>query len=132
MPRSFGRVVFFGALLVLAGCGGPQTAEVSGKVDYDGKPLPEGEIYFVGEGKAPEILPIKDGNYSGKVTTGKKKVEIYAYKEGKPLPKNTPGAAEAGTPKVNYIPPQYNTSSKTYEEVKAGGPNTFTYSVSKL
>jgi hypothetical protein len=94
--------------------------------------LPEGDINFVteGSGKLPEILPIRDGTFSGRVTPGKKKIQINAYKEGKPLPPDTPGA-EAGTPQVNYIPSKYNANSQTFEEINSTGTNEFIFDLFK-
>lgn len=125
MLRGLQLGVLVTGLMVVMGCGGPQTASVSGKVNLDGKPLQEGEIYFIGEGKAPEILEIRSGGFSGNVTLGKKKVEINSFKEGPPVPKGQPGEGEKS--KENIIPPQYNAQSKFSEEIKAGGPNEFKY-----
>lgn len=59
--------IFVVALAFLAGCSskrGLETAPVSGKVTYKGKPLPNGTVMFVpGEGPAATGEIDKDGNY---------------------------------------------------------------------
>jgi len=92
---------------------------VSGTVDLDGKPLPEGTITLLGEGgTAPVKFDIKEGKFEGMATPGKKRVEVRAFKTGKPT-KMGPEVIEA-TPE-NYIPAAYNTESKMAAEVGAGG-----------
>ena len=106
-------------LLLAVGCGQKSApmATVSGKVNLDGKPLPEGEITFLGPGGAPIILPIKDGAYSGKVAAGKNRVEIRAYKAGPPM-----STAPNGPPtKVNYLPERYSGQSKLEADVAPSG-----------
>ena len=131
MVRGFFLVFCLAVLLVVTGCGGPATGQVSGKVTWEGKALPEGEISFSapGEGKPPEILTITNGEFSGKVTTGKKTIQINAYKEGK-APAAAPGgyAPEGGgSNKINYIPEKYNANTTLSEEVTAAGPNNFKF-----
>jgi hypothetical protein len=125
------RLLLVAVVLAVAGCGGgPPTVEVKGMVTYDGKPLKEGEIHFLDmeKGDPAKLLDIKVGSFSGQVTPGKKKVQIFAYKEAK-----AEGAAgykpppEEGTTKENYIPAQYNTESKLEDVVKAEGGNNFKY-----
>jgi len=126
------------ALLVLAGCGGgSRLADVKGEIKFDGKLVPDGEICFFAEGSGnpPEVLPIKDGHYSGKVSVGKKRIEIYAYKEGAMTPPPKGGYApkdDSGPGKVNYIPARYNVNSTTTEEITADGPNVFNYGLSVM
>ncbi len=59
-------------LLLLAGCGGPHDAHVSGTVTIDGKPLDCGLITFhpVAEGAAPYGSIFPDGTY--RLKTGAK------------------------------------------------------------
>jgi hypothetical protein len=103
-----------------------KTSQVSGKVELDGKPLPDGSIMFVGDpGTVPDSLPIKDGDFSGKVKVGKKKVAIQAYKTEPPPPGATGDVKEV---KVNYLPDRYSVANSTITaEVTDGGvnPNKF-------
>lgn len=94
--------------------------EVSGKVTLDEQPLAEGELYFITPGMPPEILPIRDGNFAGKVNAGPRRVEVYAYREGKLLPTATMQSAPS---RENFIPERYNSASTLKEEVKRPGPN---------
>jgi hypothetical protein len=98
--------------------------DVSGTVTLDDKPLPEGEVYFISLGKAPQILPIKDGAFAGKAMAGERRVEIRAYRQGTLPPTATVGAEP---PRENYIPAKYNIESELKEEVKKPGPNTFEF-----
>lgn len=131
MSRRLLSLVGCLCVLSLTSCAGSSpTAEVSGQVKYDGKLLPDGEILFYGQdGKAPEQLVIKDGSFSGRVTVGKKRVEINAYRPGTRSETDEPGAEP---PKENYIPAQYSSESTLAEEIRADRPNTFTYDLKKI
>jgi hypothetical protein len=129
MARSLFLCSVLALVLLASGCGGVQTAEVHGTVTYDGKPLPKGTIAFVTEGKAPEVLDISNGAFSGPITVGKKKIVINAYKQGPPVPEDTPGAGEVQL--ENYIPAAYNANSKITKEVTAAGPNDFKFEIPK-
>jgi hypothetical protein len=136
MVRGLVALVLLSGLIVAVGCGGSTTptAAVSGDVLFNSKPVPDGEIHFVGEGqgKAPEILPIKNGKFSGNVTIGKKKVEIYAYKEGKaPVGEGGYKPEGGGPSKENYIPAEFNVTSNRTEEIKADQENKFTIEITK-
>lgn len=98
--------------------------EVSGKATLDEQPLAEGEIYFITPGMPPEILPIKDGSFAGKATAGQRRVEIYAYREGKLPPTAT---MQSSPSRENFIPERYNSASVLKEEVKKTGPNQFQF-----
>ena len=69
-------------VLALAGCGEsePPRYEVHGKVTWENKPLPDGDISFIPEN--PELRTeagkIKDGVYRFKANPGKNKVAISA------------------------------------------------------
>ena len=67
-------LMLLGISLGLVGCSpkAAPTADVSGKVTLDEKPLPDGEIYFITMGMPPEILPIKDGAFAGKAKPGQR------------------------------------------------------------
>ena len=104
---------------VLAGCGPgfPETADVSGRVTYAGKPVPEGRVLFWPEEGRPAMGKIEpDGTY--KLTTfaegdgatpGVHKVTIKATKVH--FPGGGAAAAEAqgassGQPVVQWLVPQ--------------------------
>jgi hypothetical protein len=115
------------ALCALAGCSGSKNkpVPVSGTVELDGKPMAEGQITFAGEaGSPPQTLEVKGGKFEGEVTPGKKRVEIHAFRQGKPT-KMGEEVIEGGP--ENYIPPAYNTESKITAEVGENGitPNKF-------
>jgi hypothetical protein len=51
-------------LLALTGCGGPRTAEVSGKVMYKGELVPTGKIAFIAEDGRMDWSSISNGEYT--------------------------------------------------------------------
>lgn len=66
-------------LLTCAGCGGAGGYDISGKVTFDGKPIPQGKIYFAPDGTkdnkgATGYADIKDGSYNTANPGGKKHV----------------------------------------------------------
>lgn len=68
-PRRFAIGLLAAAGLLIAGCGGSKLYEVSGRVTYDGRPLPAGVIYFdpdvTRQNDGPQgYALIKDGAYS--------------------------------------------------------------------
>jgi hypothetical protein len=114
-----------------AGCGGPKqlpTAEVAGTVNLDGKPLPDGEILFadVAQG-ANNILPIKDGKFSGRATVGQLRVEIRAYRDVAGNTEMYGSGAESS--KENYLPAQYNTESTLNATVPKEGAKALEFAV---
>jgi len=133
MPRIVARAFVFGclvgALFSLEGCSkAPQAVAVSGTIDLDGKPLPEGSITLEGEtGTAPDILSVKDGKFEGKATPGKKVVRITADKKGTPT-KMGDKVIEATM--ENYLPPRFNSQSKIQAEVTPSGINPSNFKVS--
>ena len=115
------------ALGCALGCGSssdkPKLTAVKGLITLDGKPMPEGEIYFVLSGQAPTTLTVKDGAYSGMANVGSNAVEIRSYKVGPVLIANQPAT------KVNVIPARYSDSSKLKAEVADGGTNDFKFEI---
>lgn len=67
MLRSFSLVAAFAAatLAVLTGCSADEkTYEVSGTIQYQGKPVPKGLIFFDPEGGGPQgFANIENGKY---------------------------------------------------------------------
>lgn len=117
--RNSQRLVALGVcavfMLIGSGCGpsGPQNYPVTGTVDFDGKPLPSGDIIFypVEPGVTPEAGKIVDGKYTLKARAGDMKVDIQATRDtGKTKP--NPPPAEGSTPIMEmYIPETYNTKT---------------------
>jgi hypothetical protein len=98
-------------LVLLAGCGGVRTADVSGKVTVDGKPVEDGAITF---------FPI-----DGKGTTGGAIIERGEYAVQLPIPPNAEGAethrmkVSISAPKVVGMKKLYNTEHAIERPVTA-------------
>lgn len=127
MTRFLSCVSLVLTLLILGCGGGPpkdKPVPVSGTVKLDGKPLPEGEITFSGDGKAPETLAIANGSFSGQVRPGKRTVMFAVYKETriKPMPD---APEEVG--KVNTLPEKLREERPLDEEIKADGSTKLTF-----
>jgi hypothetical protein len=79
-------VCLVAALAMASGCGGKNTATVSGNVTYDGKPIDKGSVSFIpkdgaGPVSAGEII---DGAYrAANVTPGTKIVKIIGVRKVK-------------------------------------------------
>lgn len=118
----------FLAIMFVIGCApeGPKTGTVKGKVTLDGKSLDTGKIVF-DEGPSVPVaeLDIKNGEYSGTVTAGKKTVRINSFKKGV-APKDMSGPAYENVVGENLIPSKFNTASTETREVKQGS-NEFTF-----
>jgi hypothetical protein len=89
MIRSFAAVALIAALLV--GCGkAPVGNGVSGKVTFNGSPIPAGTIYFepdAGATGSQGVAKIVDGAYDTRstgmgVTAGKTRVRIEGFEKG--------------------------------------------------
>jgi len=125
MRRWFLLGCLCGALGCLLGCStAAKPIPVSGTVNLDGQPLAEGQVTLLGEKTAPETFTVKAGSFQGEAKPGKKRVEIRAFKLGKPTKM---GDTEIEATPENYIPAKYNTESTLTAEVAAGGlnPNKF-------
>jgi hypothetical protein len=99
--------------LSLIGCGGPKFGKVSGKVTYQGKPLPGGKVMFWPQaaGVNPVSVPLQpDGSYTAEaVPAGEVSVTVEtASVSGKPqgfagqMAMGQPG----GTPQHGGPPPE--------------------------
>ena len=98
---------------------------VKGAVTLKDKPLADGEIYFIVSGYAPNIIPVRNGEYTGTAKVGTNRVEIRSWKDGPPLstdPTNKPT-------KVNTIPQEFNDASKLTAEVASKAENTFKFKI---
>lgn len=122
------------ALLVSLGCNsepkGPPKTKISGTVNLDGKPLPEGEIAFVKVDQGVnDVLPVKDGKFAGEASIGERKVEVRAYREAKVEGAGGYTPPDATATKENYIPPAYNTNSKLTAKIEEGKETPLAFDV---
>lgn len=104
------------ALPLLTGCG-DGLAQVSGMVQVDGKPLPEGEIIFeeVDRTKQPAVAKISDGAYTIRVAPGNKRILITASRPTK-IPDPVMGAAA----RESMIADEFNVDTKLTHQVEPG------------
>jgi len=139
--RCFGVVLLFVAcsfVIQLTGCGGDPLGRqpIAGSVSLDGAPLEKGTVNFhpVESAKTSSGGPVAGGKYSLErqkgLAAGKYRVTINAPKPG------TGGQAVEGAmpgetiaPPVELIPPDWNTNSAQFVEVKFSGPNEFNFEV---
>lgn len=108
------------AMLVCSGCGpsGPTKHLVSGKVTFDGQPVPDGDIVFIvhNAASAPVAGKIQAGTFRLEALAGKARVEIRASCE-------TGKKTSLGPIRRDYIPPCYNSQSTLTAAVEADSPN---------
>lgn len=119
-------------VVLLVGCG-PRPlvpVPVKGTVTLDGKPLKEGQVSFITPGQVPEIVPVVDGNFSGVVKPGEKRIEIAAYRPVR-IPPDVPASLrplmEGG--KENYLPARYHRDSTLTETVRDQGDSEFQFTL---
>jgi hypothetical protein len=120
------------SLLILAGCGPrePVPVPVRGTVTLDGAPLAEGKISFITPGQVPETIDITNGTFDGMAKWGQRRVEIAAYRPYRippDVPKSMHPLMKDG--KENYLPTKYHRDSELTADVKAEGPNEFTFAL---
>lgn len=129
VARSTAFLCVFLGFSFLIGCGKTETKafQVSGTVSLDGKPLPEGFMYFktIATGEF-ERIDIKDGAFKGNAQPGLRRVEIISNQPKKVV-------IDGKTVEVpnNIIHPSFNLDSKLTAKVTAEGPNEFTFQVKK-
>ena len=121
------RAALLAALLFVAGCGGPQQAEVSGHITLDGVPLPGGQVRFVPkpETPGPEFsAQIVNGDYrvAKGVLPGEYVVQIRFWKETGRVTKDLHGNMTAEM--VNGIPARYRDSTNELIADLQPGANT--------
>ena len=121
-------------LVVVAGCGGPERAAVSGRVSLNDMPLTNGTITFQPLTKPAREHPaawttIVDGNFELPQEKGpgldKCRVEIRSPKEtNRIVPSAVPGAdGGPGEPvklMIEAVPARFNTDSKLVVEIQPG------------
>jgi hypothetical protein len=105
--------------LPLSGCGSAddiQKVVVSGQVQFQGKPLPAGQIMFypIEETRGPvSVAAIFDGRYlaesKGGVPVGKHRIKIEGYRKPTSAP---PGMDLEELGREQYLPPKYNSDSE--------------------
>ena len=86
------------ATVALTGCGGAGLGEVSGKVTFQGKPLPSGRIVFFCEGGGKPVISaqIADGKYTIlNAAAGTAKVTVATFQISQVA---VPGAIQSPTP----------------------------------
>ena len=154
MNRPLGLILFL-ILATAFGCSKgdqPTYANVKGTVLFNGKPIPKGKIIFEIVGRPPQTMDIVDGEFNGQAMAGENKVSVSAKKKSANAPqlskeaqiqisgymkyklKNEPGgsggtAADYDPSAVEYIPPEWGTSSTQKRVVEAGVNNQFEFSI---
>jgi hypothetical protein len=131
---SLPRIVWVAVLSMLAiGCGstGPERVVVSGVVTFDGQPIENGRIrFFPKEGTDAPMsgAVIRDGRYTvdhqGGVPVGDHTVEIEGHRVDPryaALEDEMSGETEGDLPKQQFIPEQYNKSTKLEITIAPGG-----------
>ena len=122
-------VLFLAAFSLIAGCSGesgPELYYVSGTVSYTGKPLADGYVTFVGDdasdttqGALVHVGEIVNGKFEGRVSAGKKRVEIYgSYDTGRMVPDEM---GDKEIPERGGIPAQYNSETTLEVTIPQGG-----------
>ena len=123
LSRRLVVLVSLVSLASLVGCGGNNTVRVSGKVTFQGKPVPSGKIYFMADGSkgntgATGFATIVNGEYdtaaeggSG-VTPGPVNVAIDGFDPtaAPDKPKKAGKNEDAEQPTVKLLFAQYATS----------------------
>jgi hypothetical protein len=134
---SLSRVLCLGiGIAGILGCadGKPKRYAVSGQVKFQGKPLDQGGITFLGEdlGHGTGWSAIKDGRYSipakEGLLPGRYKVAVNSAdpKNRTPDPDSPPGYLPV--PK-DRIQSKYNSQTTLSADVTAEGTNTFNFEV---
>jgi hypothetical protein len=126
-PRRIAHsVLAFSMLALVVGCGG-STGSVSGKVTYQGKPLPGGYVNFMSQGEqsVTKTSGIKaDGSYSvSGLPVGAAKISVQGLSARRlaDLP-GQGGKDEKVQQQEVFVPPQYGNSetSGLKYDVKSG------------
>ena len=135
------KIVFPSAGLALAllaagpiGCSAEKPdhplAYASGNVTLDGEPLPEGRLIFTTVKLGlNDVVPIRDGQFSGRVALGDRQVMISVIKLMDPPPSTMPGVEDSGQVPTETLPPRYNTETTLSATITADGPNEFVFNL---
>ena len=125
-----GKILIAVLVVAAAGCSKgraePERYPVTGTVTLDGKPMPDGRIYFVNvQAGLNDAVDIKDGKFEGQVPAGEKTVQISRLRTLPPKP-NDPMKSEI---QEETIAAKYNTKSALKATVTEAGPNEFKFEV---
>jgi hypothetical protein len=145
------RFTALAAIIAVVGCGtktgAPAYANVSGTVNYNGRPLDKGQITFQTDGRPPSAMDIVDGKFNGQAMIGSNKVAVSAFrKAAKPrelpptaqkqvkaymaLNKSGGGGKGQFDPGMeDYIPEEWGRASKQIRVVEAGAQNQFQFDI---
>ena len=137
MKKTSAWCTLLGCFLLAQGCG-PAKGKVSGKVTFEGKPVPSGQVMFMGQDGVPRQAEIQpDGTYevanlpfgeaivtvSRLLGTDEYHANLKAAREqGKPLP----------SPPTTVLPPRYDDPHTTPLRFRVEGPTgTFDIALTK-
>jgi len=105
-------------------------AYISGKVMLDGEPLPEGRVIFTTVKLGlNDVVPIRDGQFSGRVALGERQVRISVIKMMDPPPSTMPGVVETEKVPTETLPARYNFETILSAIITADGPNEFVFNL---
>lgn len=126
MRRICCATAFFIWLLAGCGSGEPNTYRVIGTASWENAPIPEGDIIFspVDGASAPQAGKIAAGRYEVRATPGKKRVEIYATREGRQA-----DPVMNAKPREQYIPAKFNAQSTLSADIQAADSNEFDFNL---
>ena len=132
---AFIRQVVTGVFLLVAfavlGCGEapPKMSAVAGKVNLDGAPMEQGEIFLSGQGTViTQTLAITKGEFKGEIVPGTYTVQIFSYVEVPPTPDAT-GYVPPDPIRNNVIPAQWNTGSTLSAVIPDGGKTDLSFDI---
>ena len=150
MNRSIGFLTL--VLVLVVGCTSgdkpPAYANVSGTVNYNGKPIEKGKITFATDGRPPSTTDIIDGKFTGQAMIGSNKVVISAMRKMTGAKKLRPQAeamvkgysekmkGEVGGFPIDYdpdaedyIPPEWGQASTQIRVIEAGGATNLAFEI---
>lgn len=111
-------------VLLLTGCDGETVQGVTGTIRLNGKPLPDGKVYFVpADGAPPVVADVNAGVFELKARSGSYRVEVRMFRDRVPWP------GEPHDKQMNVIPARFNSETTLNAEVKKGEANHFTFAV---
>jgi hypothetical protein len=127
MSRSTLHISWIVGLVITLGCSRPDTVEVSGFVEWEAAPIPQGDIVFFS--RDPHVPAaagkITDGAFRFRTKPGEKRVEIRSFRlSGKKTPQGRPIGEM-------YIPKRYNDDSELTADVTLGGENKFDFKLKR-
>ena len=150
MNRSIGFLTL--VLVLVVGCGQgdkpPAYANVSGTVNYNGKPIEKGKITFSTDGRPPSTTDIIDGKFTGQAMVGSNKIVISAMRKISGDKKLRPQAqvmvrgytekmkGQVGGAPIDYdpdaedyIPKEWGQESNQIRVIEAGGSSNLAFEI---